>query len=114
MTTFQENRTNSHLRALSACFENALSVLRIASRDFRELSVLVRMHILAYLPIYTILPPQRYGQETTTVMTAYSAIFLLKVTLSKFSDTTMAHRFLVVAELRCGRPAIRVARGCRA
>jgi len=56
-----ENRTNSHLRALSACFENALNVLRIASKDFRELSVL------------------RYGQETTTVMTAYSAIFLLKL-----------------------------------
>ncbi|KIJ69549.1 hypothetical protein HYDPIDRAFT_172916 [Hydnomerulius pinastri MD-312] len=56
-----ENRTNSHLRALSACFENALSVLQIASKDFRDLGVL------------------RYGQETTTVMTAYSAIFLLKV-----------------------------------
>ncbi|KAF8553391.1 hypothetical protein OG21DRAFT_1414409 [Imleria badia] len=50
-----------HLRALSACFENALSVLQIASKDFRDLGVL------------------RYGQETTSVMTAYSAIFLLKL-----------------------------------
>jgi len=56
-----ENRTNSHLRALSACFENALNVLHIASKDFRDLGVL------------------RYGQESTTVMTAYSAIFLLKL-----------------------------------
>ncbi|KAG1778609.1 fungal-specific transcription factor domain-containing protein [Suillus placidus] len=55
------NRTNSHVRALSACFENALNVLGIASKDFREFGVL------------------RYGQETTSVMTAYSAIFLLKV-----------------------------------
>ncbi|KAH7889823.1 fungal-specific transcription factor domain-containing protein, partial [Phlebopus sp. FC_14] len=56
-----ENRTNSHLRALSACFEHALSVLQIASKDFRDLGVL------------------RYGQETTSVMTAYSAIVVLKV-----------------------------------
>jgi len=62
-----ENRTNSHLRALSACFENALNVLQIASKDFRDLGVL------------------RYGQETTSVMTAYSAIFLLK--LLRSSDT---------------------------
>jgi len=62
-----ESRTNSHLRALSACFENALGVLKIASKDFRDLGVL------------------RYGQETTTVMTAYSAIFLLK--LLRSSDT---------------------------
>ncbi|KAF8835436.1 hypothetical protein BDN67DRAFT_913026 [Paxillus ammoniavirescens] len=58
-----ENRTNSHVRALSACFENALSVLQIASKDFSDLGVL------------------RYGQETTTVMTAYSAIILLKARL---------------------------------
>ncbi|KAG9318356.1 hypothetical protein JVU11DRAFT_446 [Chiua virens] len=56
-----ENRTNSHLRALSACFENGLSVLQISSKEFRDLGVL------------------RYGQETTTVMTAYSAIYLLKL-----------------------------------
>ncbi|KIK81617.1 hypothetical protein PAXRUDRAFT_832723 [Paxillus rubicundulus Ve08.2h10] len=62
-----ENRTNSHVRALSACFENALSVLQIASKDFSDLGVL------------------RYGQETTTVMTAYSAIILLK--LLRRSDT---------------------------
>ncbi|KAF9228050.1 hypothetical protein BS17DRAFT_813931 [Gyrodon lividus] len=62
-----ENRTNSHVRALSACFENALSVLQIASKDFRDLGVL------------------RYGQETTSVMTAYSAIILLK--LLRRSDT---------------------------
>ncbi|KAG6376032.1 putative protein priB [Boletus reticuloceps] len=62
-----ESRTNSHLRALSACFENALGVLKIASKDFRDLGVL------------------RYGQESTTVMTAYSAIFLLK--LLRSSDT---------------------------
>ncbi|KAF8124010.1 fungal-specific transcription factor domain-containing protein [Boletus edulis] len=89
-----EIRTNSHLRALSACFENALGVLKIASKDFRDLGVL------------------RYGQESTTVMTAYSAIFLLKVGSFRFSNTVV-HRSLVIAEFRYEpRPAIRVARGC--
>ncbi|KAI6038957.1 hypothetical protein EDC04DRAFT_2868101 [Pisolithus marmoratus] len=57
----QANRTNHHSRAVSACFEHAMSVLRIASKDFKELGVL------------------QYGQETATVMTAYAAIFLLRV-----------------------------------
>lgn len=65
------NRTNSHVRALSACFENALSVLGIASKDFREFGVL------------------RYGQETTSVMTAYSAIFLLKLLRSSNTHTDL-------------------------
>ncbi|EGO21638.1 hypothetical protein SERLADRAFT_351153 [Serpula lacrymans var. lacrymans S7.9] len=55
------NRTAAQLRALSACFNSALDVLRIASKEFKALGVL------------------RYGQDSTTVMTAYSAIFLLKV-----------------------------------
>ncbi|KAL4067511.1 fungal-specific transcription factor domain-containing protein [Scleroderma citrinum] len=57
----QASRTNSHLRALLACFDNALNVLHIASKEFRDLAIL------------------QYGQETTSVMTAYSAIFLLRV-----------------------------------
>jgi hypothetical protein len=65
------NRTNSHVRALSACFENALNVLGIASKDFREFGVL------------------RYGQETTSVMTAYSAIFLLKLLRSSNTHTDL-------------------------
>jgi len=65
------NRTNTHVRALSACFENALDVLRISSKDFREFGVL------------------RYGQETTSVMTAYSAIFLLKLLRSSNTHTDL-------------------------
>ncbi|KAH7921484.1 hypothetical protein BV22DRAFT_1038606 [Leucogyrophana mollusca] len=65
------NRTSSHLRALSACFDNALDVLRIASKEFRDLGVL------------------RYGQETTSVMTAYSAIFLLKLLRSATTRTDL-------------------------
>ncbi|KAH7906062.1 fungal-specific transcription factor domain-containing protein [Hygrophoropsis aurantiaca] len=65
------NRTSSHLRALSACFDNALDVLRIASKEFRDLGVL------------------RYGQETTSVMTAYSAIFLLKLLRSSSTRTDL-------------------------
>lgn len=65
------NRTNTHVRALSACFDNALNVLRIASKDFRDFGVL------------------RYGQETTSVMTAYSAIFLLKLLRSSNTHTDL-------------------------
>jgi len=46
-------------------------VLRIASKDFREFGVL------------------RYGQETTSVMTAYSAIFLLKLLRSSNTHTDL-------------------------
>jgi hypothetical protein len=46
----QANRTNTHVRALSACFENALDVLRIASKDFREFGVLVSL-TSAYYPL---------------------------------------------------------------
>ncbi|KAI6006072.1 hypothetical protein EDD15DRAFT_705399 [Pisolithus albus] len=45
-----------------------MSVLRIASKDFRELGVL------------------QYGQETATVMTAYSAIFLLRLLRSSSNE----------------------------
>lgn len=57
----QAHRTGNHSRALLACFEHAMNVLRIASKDFKELGVL------------------QYGQETATVMTAYAAIFLLRL-----------------------------------
>ncbi|KAI6111546.1 hypothetical protein EV401DRAFT_2109934 [Pisolithus croceorrhizus] len=39
----QAHRTGNHSRALLACFEHAMNVLRIASKDFKELGVLVRM-----------------------------------------------------------------------
>lgn len=64
----QANRTGSHLRALSTCFDHALNVLHIASKDFRELSIL------------------QYGQETTCVMTAYSAIFLLRLLRNSYTE----------------------------
>lgn len=64
----QANRTNNHSRALLACYKHAMSVLRIASKDFRELGVL------------------QYGQETATVMTAYSAIFLLRLLRSSSNE----------------------------
>lgn len=64
----QANRKSNHSRALSACFDHAMSVLRIASKDFRELGVL------------------QYGQETATVMTAYSAIMLLRLLRSSSNE----------------------------
>jgi hypothetical protein len=50
----QANRTNSHVRALSACFENALNVLGIASKDFREFGVLVSLALAHFSLIDTL------------------------------------------------------------
>ncbi|KDR81356.1 hypothetical protein GALMADRAFT_239209 [Galerina marginata CBS 339.88] len=49
------------LLALSTCCTSALDSLRIVSQDFHDIHVL------------------RYGQDSITVMTAYSAVFLLKL-----------------------------------
>ncbi|EDR14936.1 uncharacterized protein LACBIDRAFT_230018 [Laccaria bicolor S238N-H82] len=54
-------RQSPSLGVLSICCTSALDSLKIVSNDFVKLSML------------------RYGQDTITVMTAYSAVFLLKV-----------------------------------
>ncbi|KAF9002012.1 fungal-specific transcription factor domain-containing protein, partial [Cyathus striatus] len=55
------SRQSPSLQALSVCCTSALDLLRVVSRDFVSMSML------------------SYTQETITVMTAYSAVFLLKV-----------------------------------
>ncbi|PPQ90137.1 hypothetical protein CVT25_012306 [Psilocybe cyanescens] len=49
------------VQALSACLQSAMESLKIVSQDFHDIHVL------------------RYGQDSITVMTAYSAVFLLKL-----------------------------------
>ncbi|KZT28631.1 hypothetical protein NEOLEDRAFT_1129473 [Neolentinus lepideus HHB14362 ss-1] len=55
------SRASPSLQALSACYTSALDTLTIVTRDFASMSML------------------RYGQESVTIMTAYSAVFLLKL-----------------------------------
>ncbi|KAF7304768.1 Zn(2)-C6 fungal-type domain-containing protein [Mycena kentingensis (nom. inval.)] len=55
------SRASPSLQALSACCTSALDSLRIVSKDFPAMSML------------------RYGQDSITVMSAYSAVFLLKL-----------------------------------
>ncbi|KAI0062206.1 hypothetical protein BV25DRAFT_1804251 [Artomyces pyxidatus] len=55
------SRTSPSLQALSACYTSAMENLQIVSNDFAQMSML------------------RYGQDSVTTMTAYSAVFLLKV-----------------------------------
>ncbi|THG96827.1 hypothetical protein EW026_g5073 [Hermanssonia centrifuga] len=55
------NRSSPSLHALSACYSSALEVLQIVTKEFAAMSML------------------RYGQDSITVMTAYSAVFLLKL-----------------------------------
>ncbi|KAI0003317.1 fungal-specific transcription factor domain-containing protein [Russula compacta] len=57
-------RTTPSVQALSACYTSAKENMHIVSNDFASMSML------------------RYGQDSITVMTAYSAVFLLKVGLA--------------------------------
>jgi len=55
------SRSTPSVQALSACYTSAKDNLHIVSHDFASMSML------------------RYGQDSITVMTAYSAVFLLKL-----------------------------------
>ncbi|KAJ7285568.1 fungal-specific transcription factor domain-containing protein [Mycena rebaudengoi] len=55
------SRASPSLQALSACCTSALDGLRIVSKDFPAMSML------------------RYSQDSITVMSAYAAVFLLKL-----------------------------------
>ncbi|KAF9557675.1 hypothetical protein CPC08DRAFT_668433 [Agrocybe pediades] len=61
------------LQALSTCCTSALDSLRIVSQDFHEIHVL------------------RYGQDSITVMTAYSAVFLLKLLRVSSTGNHLGH-----------------------
>ncbi|KAI0086675.1 fungal-specific transcription factor domain-containing protein [Irpex rosettiformis] len=69
-------RASPSLQALSACYTSALENLQIVTREFASISML------------------RYSQDSITVMTAYSAVFLLRLlrstnTLSQLSEGAM-------------------------
>lgn len=73
------------LQAFSTCCTSALDSLRIISQEFTE------MHVL------------HYGQETITVMTAYSAVFLLKLlrspnTSDEFNSETMSEIHALITQ----------------
>ncbi|KAK7440278.1 hypothetical protein VKT23_017218 [Stygiomarasmius scandens] len=55
------NRTSPSVSALSACYTSAIDSLRIVSKEFASMSML------------------RYGQDSITTMSAYSAVFLLRL-----------------------------------
>ncbi|KAF8921608.1 hypothetical protein CPB85DRAFT_1489996 [Mucidula mucida] len=54
-------QSSPSVQAMSACYSSAIDHLRILSQDFADMSML------------------RYGQDTITIMSAYSAVFLLKL-----------------------------------
>ncbi|KIK63832.1 hypothetical protein GYMLUDRAFT_162284 [Collybiopsis luxurians FD-317 M1] len=55
------NRAVLSVQALSTCYSSAVDSLKIVSKDFASMSVL------------------RYGQETVMMMSAYAAVFLLRL-----------------------------------
>lgn len=78
------SRASPSLQALSACYTSALDTLTIVTRDFASMSML------------------RYGQDSITVMTAYSAVFLLKLlrssnTLAELHDDATKDIYSVIS-----------------
>ncbi len=74
----QSSRTTPSVQALSACYTSAKDNLQIVSHDFASMSMLVS-HFPHFCRDWMLILYQRYGQDSITVMTAYAAVFLLKV-----------------------------------
>ncbi|CUA75048.1 Protein priB [Lentinula edodes] [Rhizoctonia solani] len=73
-------RASASLHALSACYTSAVQSLQIVSNDFAPVGML------------------RYGQDSITVMTAYSAVFLLKL-LRRPQNVTDSHLTPTLSDL---------------
>ncbi|CAE6496341.1 unnamed protein product [Rhizoctonia solani] len=73
-------RASASLHALSACYTSAVQTLQIVTSDFAPVGML------------------RYGQDSITVMTAYSAVFLLKL-LRRPQNVTDLHLTPTLSDL---------------
>ncbi|CAE6521010.1 unnamed protein product [Rhizoctonia solani] len=73
-------RASASLHALSACYTSAVQSLQIVANDFAPVGML------------------RYGQDSITVMTAYSAVFLLKL-LRRPQNVTDLHLTPTLSDL---------------
>ncbi|EUC62088.1 priB protein [Rhizoctonia solani AG-3 Rhs1AP] len=73
-------RASASLHALSACYTSAVQTLQIVTSDFAPVGML------------------RYGQDSITVMTAYSAVFLLKL-LRRPQNVTDSHLTPTLSDL---------------
>ncbi|ELU44657.1 hypothetical protein AG1IA_01288 [Rhizoctonia solani AG-1 IA] len=80
MMTAQSTRASASLHALSACYTSAVQSLQIVANDFAPVGML------------------RYGQDSITVMTAYSAVFLLKL-LRRPQNVTDLHLTPTLSDL---------------
>ncbi|KDN51824.1 hypothetical protein RSAG8_00373, partial [Rhizoctonia solani AG-8 WAC10335] len=73
-------RASASLHALSACYTSAVQSMQIVTSDFAPVGML------------------RYGQDSITVMTAYSAVFLLKL-LRRPQNVTDSHLTPALSDL---------------
>jgi hypothetical protein len=81
MTDSQPQYQSTSLQGLTNSYNSALQTLQIITKEFAPWGMLVRPSCSTVHSTLTVEPVQRYGQDSITVMSAYAAVFLIKVSL---------------------------------
>lgn len=79
------------------CYTSAMDNLKIMAEDFAQVQMLVSSDNILQVIVHSRLIAQRYGQDSTTVMTAYSAVVLMKVRRARIASHRLFTLWIVIA-----------------